>query len=322
MSNDNVTAIIPTDLNEMELAKNTFKVLKETLYPGASDASVHMVLNYCKARKIDPLLKPVHLVPMNVKTGKKDSNHKDIYEWRDVVMPGIGLYRIDASRTGQYAGMGEPEFGQDITEKVGSIMTTYPKWCKITVKKFLNGMIVEFTAKEYWKENYAPKKKDDTSPNAMWFKRPYGQLAKCAEAQALRKAFPEVLGQEYTHEEMEGKIFKDSVDSQVVELLEHKPTEKAESREPNLMIVNSVMDSIGLMDTAQTMELLTEIFIKASRKAKPYPDLLKQVIEVKDRNKLRLEAIMPPEQEAEIVESSEPAKEFKADEADLEGNPY
>ncbi|MFM7010971.1 MAG: recombinase RecT, partial [Betaproteobacteria bacterium] len=42
------------------------------------------------------------------------------------------------------------------------------------------------------------------APNAMWQKRPYAQLAKCAEAQALRKAFPE-FGSAATADEMEGK---------------------------------------------------------------------------------------------------------------------
>ena len=32
---------------------------------------------------------------------------RDDYEWRDVVMPGIGLYRVQAARTGELAGIHE-----------------------------------------------------------------------------------------------------------------------------------------------------------------------------------------------------------------------
>ena len=70
-----------------------------------------------------------------------------------------------------------------------------------------NGSIAEYSATEYWKENYAVKGGQEKSiaPNAMWLKRPYGQIAKCAEAQALRKAFPEI-GSQPTADEMEGKF--------------------------------------------------------------------------------------------------------------------
>ena len=77
----------------------------------------------------------------------------------------------------------------------------------MTVKRRLpSGEIVEFSAVERWKENYAVKggKEKSIAPNAMWAKRPYGQISKCAEAQALRKAFPEV-GAQPTADEMEGK---------------------------------------------------------------------------------------------------------------------
>ena len=69
----------------------------------------------------------------------------------------------------------------------------------------MHGSIVEFSAKEYWIENYATSGRDSLAPNTMWKKRPYGQIAKCAEAQALRKAFPEIVSQQTTAEEMEGK---------------------------------------------------------------------------------------------------------------------
>ncbi len=182
-----------------------FAVLSNSLYVGARPESIKMVLSYCKAAGLDPMLRPVHIVPMYCSTGQKTRDGKDIKAMRDVIMPGIGLYRIQASRTEQLAGVSEPEFGENITEKLGSVEITYPLWCKITVKRLTKtGYVAEFTAKEFWKENYATKSRDDKSPNSMWMKRPYGQLSKCAEAQALRKAFHE-LGAQPTAEEMEGK---------------------------------------------------------------------------------------------------------------------
>lgn len=172
--------------------------LKNSVYPGARDESIQLVQAYCRAAGLDPIQKPVHIVPM------WDKNSGGM---RDVIMPGIGLYRIQASRSEQYAGVTEPEFGEDITEAIGGTETTYPKWCRVTVKRLMaDGKIAEFTAKELWRENYAVKGGKDKSvaPNAMWAKRPYGQIAKCAEAQALRKAFPEI-GAQPTAEEMEGK---------------------------------------------------------------------------------------------------------------------
>jgi phage recombination protein Bet len=177
--------------------------LQNSLYVGAKRDSVEMVINYCQAAGLDPMQKPVHIVPMNT----RDSTTGD-YSWRDVIMPGIGLYRIQADRSKTLAGISEPEFGSDITvdfkDKNGNVVTvTYPEWCKIIMKKVVGDHIVEFVAKEYWIENYASAGKA-TAPNAMWKKRPRGQLAKCAEAQALRKGWPEI-GQAPTAEEMEGK---------------------------------------------------------------------------------------------------------------------
>ncbi|ROH87969.1 phage recombination protein Bet [Pseudomethylobacillus aquaticus] len=181
------------------------KVLQDSVYPGAQVNSIKMVINVCRAAGKDPLKKPYHIVPMPVATGEKDRNGWDIKKMRDVIMPGINDYRTDAARTGQHAGSSEPEFGPDVTETLDGVSITYPLWCRVAVKRRMpSGEIVEFTAKELWKENYASKSKESSAPNAMWKKRPYAQLAKCAEAQALRKGFPEV-GSQPTADEMEGK---------------------------------------------------------------------------------------------------------------------
>jgi phage recombination protein Bet len=190
-------------------------VLQNSLYPGAEIGSVQMVLNYCAAAGLDPMQKPVHIVPIWDGKAKR---------MRDVIMPGIGLYRTQAARSGNYAGVSEAEYGPDVTEKLGGVEVTYPAWCKVSVKRLLpNGQVAEFSATERWKENYAVKGGADKSiaPNSMWQKRPYAQLAKCAEAQALRKAFPE-FGSAATADEMEGK----EIDMGAAEVVhETKPTE-------------------------------------------------------------------------------------------------
>lgn len=205
------TALAPVSEQEV------LEVLKNSLYPGAADASIKLVVAYCRAAGLDVMQKPVHIVQV------WDSKAKQL---RDTVMPGIGLYRTQAARTGQYAGISEPVFGPPRTftgqhvrtvweedaqgkrkprEVVSDVITTYPEWCRVVVKRMLpNGTIAEFPALEYWLENYATASKDSDAPNAMWQRRPFAQLAKCAEAQALRKAFPE-LGAMPTAEEMEGK---------------------------------------------------------------------------------------------------------------------
>lgn len=176
------------------------EVLSSSLYPGAAHNSVVMVLAYCKAAQLDPMLKPVHIVPIWSKSAGR---------MVDTVMPGVGLYRIQAARTGQYAGISEPVYGPEITMKLSGLEVTFPEWCRVTVKRQMgNGLVAEFTANERWLENYATAKKDTQAPNAMWLKRAYAQLAKCAEAQALRKAFPEV-GSAPTADEMEGKAFEE-----------------------------------------------------------------------------------------------------------------
>ena len=187
MSNITTTQNNALAISEGEL----MGVLRNSLYPGAKDESIKMVIGYCKASGLDPMQKPVHIVPM------WDSKARCM---RDVIMPGIGSYRTQAARSGEYAGISEPEFGEDVTEtfpeesyydsyskenkKRGSVSVTFPAWCRVVVKRLLpNGTIAEFAATERWKENYATVSKDSAQPNAMWKRRPYAQLAKCFDEQ-------------------------------------------------------------------------------------------------------------------------------------------
>ena len=170
-----------------------FRIIKDVLYPNVQkEETLLMALDYCKARKLDIFKRAIQIVPI------WDKNKKCLV---DTIWPSISEVRTTATRTGKYAGISEAEFGEDITEKLDEVEVTYPKWCKITVSRLVDGQKCAFSAKLFWKQEYKTAKSDTIAPNSMWAKRTYAQLEKCTEAAALRKAFPEEIGNDYIGEE-------------------------------------------------------------------------------------------------------------------------
>ena len=206
--------------------EDAITILGNSLYPGAKRESIELVLSYCRMNNMDPFLKPVHIVPTNVKV----SSNPDRYETRDVLMPGIADYRIKAARSGDYGGKSEPEFGPDVTATLGGETVIFPAWCRVTVKRIVQGQAREFVATERWLENYATAGRNSEAPNKMWKKRAYGQLAKCAESQALRMAFPE-FSAGYTAEEMEGR---DTFDGPTIDAEPQRHAAAAVQRAPRV----------------------------------------------------------------------------------------
>lgn len=203
--------------NQPALDREQYEVLQATLYPGARFEDIALVVGACRAQGLDPMSKPFHIIPMRAQVNG---------QWveRPQIMPGIDLYRTKASRTGEYVGKSEPEFGPMIEKRLGNATVTFPDFCRVTVRRLVAGKVCDFSAVEYWEENYATKSRNDASPNSMWAKRPRGQLAKCAEAQALRMAFPDAVGAQPTYEEMQGKdVHQDDVIETVVTQKREEP---------------------------------------------------------------------------------------------------
>ena len=205
--------IAPAIAKEFDIQPTEWRVLVDQIFPSAKSVeSVMMALAYCRKRNLDIFKKPVHIVPM------WSSAKRAMVE---TVWPGIAEIRTTASRTGEYAGIDAVEFGpiiersftgqtggnnsETITKKV-----RFPEWASVVVYRMVAGVRCAYHAKVYWEETYATMGKSDV-PNDMWAKRPRGQLDKCVEAAALRKAFPEELGNTYAAEEMEGREIADGV---------------------------------------------------------------------------------------------------------------
>lgn len=176
--------------------KAGWKALTDAVFPSAKTAeSIILALSYCKARNLDPFKRNVHIV------GIWDNNRKEMV---DTVWPGIGELRTTAFRTGAYAGRERTVFGPDVTTTWGSgqnaVEVTHPEWAQVTVYRLIAGQRVAFDGPPvYWLETFSDVK--GGAPNSMWRKRPRGQLDKCAEAAALRAAFPEEIGDEMTEAE-------------------------------------------------------------------------------------------------------------------------
>lgn len=203
MSSESLTTIqaegnLPEQVKRRNITDAQWRTLSRNLFPGQNPNSVLMVWDYCIARKLDPLKKPCHIVPMEV-TEKTSSGERRI--WRDVVMPGIYEYRTTAQRTGAYLGHSEPTFG--VTSKQHGVEA--PEWCAMTFYRW-NSVArerVAFPVKVFFREVVALK--SGGQANARWSKAPIQMLTKCTEAAGLREAFPDEFGGEPTFEEMDGQ---------------------------------------------------------------------------------------------------------------------
>lgn len=204
------TKDLPEAVTKRGVTEAQWRTLCHSLYPGANPQSVLMVLDYCAARKLDPMKKPCHIVPMEVKDARTGK-----YEWRDVVMPGIYEYRTTAQRTGEYLGHSEPKYG-DPDAFAG---VTAPEWCAVTTYRWnaAAGLRTEFPVRVFFREVVATKKGGEA--NSRWAKAPIQMLTKCAEAAALREAFPDELGGEPTAEEMDGQRAIDVTATEVPQAL-------------------------------------------------------------------------------------------------------
>lgn len=191
---------LPPNVQARGVTVAQWNTLCESLFPGAKPDSVLMVLDYCKARGLDPMKKPCHIVPVWSKAANA---------MRDVVMPGIYEYRTTAMRTKLYLGHSEPEYGPD--EEQFGVMA--PTWCSMVMYRWHpdSQIKIEFPVKVFFREVVALNK--EGKANDRWYRAPIQMLTKCTEAAGLREAFPDEFGGTHTEDEMYGQI----IDAQVVQ---------------------------------------------------------------------------------------------------------
>jgi phage recombination protein Bet len=181
---DTNLAVIP---QPREFSRDEMSVIKDVIARGASDVELKMFVAMAQKLGLDPLSKQIHCVKRRARLA--DGSYGDAM----TIVVGIDGYRLVAERTGRYCPGKAPTYEYDAHGRVTSA-TAY-------VLKLAGGAWHEVSAVAFWEE-YAQTNKDG-QPTAMWAKMPRLMLAKCAEALALRRAFPAELSGVYTDDEMQ-----------------------------------------------------------------------------------------------------------------------
>lgn len=163
--------LITFDANKLEL-------IRKTVANQLTQNEFDLFISIAKARGLDPVLGQIHAVVRG--QGDKAKVNFQV---------GIDGFRLIAARTGEFGGRDETAFEY----KNGKLDRA-----KVTVFRFVNGVRCPWTASARWDEYFPGEQM-----GFMWKKMPETMLEKCAEAKALRMAFPNDLFGLYEDAEMD-----------------------------------------------------------------------------------------------------------------------
>jgi phage recombination protein Bet len=162
----------PANATPVVYPKEQLELVRRTVAKDATNDELALFLYDCSRRGVHPLDKLLHFT-------KRGGKYTPVTS--------IDFMRSQAAASGEMAGSDDPVFEEDEPHPLAATVTVY----RITL-----GQRYAYTATARWSE-YCP----DNAP--MWKRMPHTMLGKCAEALALRKAFPQQLAGLYSREEMD-----------------------------------------------------------------------------------------------------------------------
>ncbi len=187
-------------------------LIRRTVAKDANTDEFNQFIHICRATRLDPLRRQAYCFVFN--------KHKP--EWRQMtVVVAIGGYRAIADRTGNYRPDPDAAF-IEYSEAAKDARTNPLGIVRATVKVFKHshGEWHCVTGEAYWDEYVPLKDGAIDQKKAGWTKMPRIMVAKCAEANALRKAWPD----DFAGLEVEEEVDRRSIDLTATELADEAAT--------------------------------------------------------------------------------------------------
>lgn len=174
--------------------RESMALIKRTVAKGATDLELELFIRQCERTGLDPFARQIYAI-----------KRWDAQAGQEVMQTQVSIdgLRTLAAETEEMAGQEGPYWcGQDGHWTDVWLSSQPPRAARVVVmrRKWGHNWSSQFTGVALY-DSYCQTKKDG-SPTRMWAQMAPEMLAKCAEALALRKAFPQKLSGLYTGEEM------------------------------------------------------------------------------------------------------------------------
>lgn len=232
------------------MTRDQLDLLKRTIAQGTSDDEFALFMTTAQRLGLDPFAKQIYAV-------KRPSYDRELGRYVDkmTIQVGIDGFRSVADRTGENDGQDGPYWcDDDGAWREAWLVDKDPAAAMVRV--YRKGCSKPFTGVAAFR-SYVQTTKDG-KVNRQWTQMPDVMLAKCAEALALRKAFPSQLSGVYTPEEM----------SQADSDAPRRSISSAPSAEPFAAQVESHLASIEMAASEQDLKSLAPALAKLTGEAK------------------------------------------------------